>query len=95
MTGLRHAATTYPPEKLSRGKQTGILLEIVIAARVVRRQMGERTEPTINAELDALRASLRLDDPVLDDLIARGAHKLPWSTPPVGTMEGIVRKYGG
>lgn len=76
---LRHAGSPVcRADPLSRGKQTGILLEIVIAARIERRRLGHRTGPTINDEISELRHALRLDDYVLDDLIAQGAHKGPW-----------------
>jgi hypothetical protein len=57
--------------------------------------------PTVNTRLHDLRESLRLDDPVLDDLIRQGAHRQPWHSAPdrdranPGTMDSIARKYGG
>lgn len=79
MTKLRHAGSPVGTcESLSRAKETGILLEVVIAARIERRRLGHRTGPTINDEVSELREALRLDDPVLDDLIAQGRHRGPW-----------------
>jgi hypothetical protein len=77
---LRHAGSPVTaPEKLTKAQQDGILLEIIVDSRVVRRQMQQPIERTIRDELRELRKRLRLDDPVLDDLIWRGAHRRPWS----------------
>jgi hypothetical protein len=79
MPGLRHAGSPVEqPAKLTRGRQDGILWPVVVAERLVTRRMGYINTDSHQETMDAIRAALRLDDPVLDDLIAQGAHRGPW-----------------
>lgn len=82
MTRLRQAGSPVTePEKLSRAKQDGILLECVVSARIQARRMRWRPDTTVSEDIAGVRAALRVDDPVLDDLIVRGAHRGPWRSP--------------
>jgi len=103
MTRLRHAGTVSAPEKLTRATQDAHLLHGIVLARIVSRQQrcshGHRIRlgTTIHEDLDATRAALRLDDPVLDDIIARGVPST-WESEVVrdqATMNKVVTKYGG
>lgn len=85
MTGLRHAGSPVEqPETLSRAKQNALLMEVLVYSRLVARQHrcvhGHRIpqDTTLVDDVSAIRAALRLDDPVLDDLIAQGKHRGPW-----------------
>ena len=79
MSRLRHAGSPVGScEKLTRGRQDGILWPVVVAERLVTRRLGYVNTQGHQETMDAIRAALRLDDPVLDDLIAAGAHRGPW-----------------
>ena len=81
--------------KLTRAQQDAIIDPIVMAYRRVSRERRDYSyHPDLVYNVSQFRAALRLDDPVLDELIARGAHKRPWSSE-VGTMEKVIAKYGG
>jgi hypothetical protein len=83
MPGLRHAGSPVGTcEKLTRGRQDGILWPVVVAERLVTRRMGYINTQGHQETMDAIRAALRLDDPVLDDIIAgarRSGTPLQWS----------------
>lgn len=79
MTRLRNAGSPVGScEKMTRRRQDSILWPVVVAARLVTRRMGHVNTEGHQQMMDALRAALRLDDPVLDDLIASGAYRGPW-----------------
>jgi hypothetical protein len=79
MPSLRHAGSPVSaPEQLTKAQQDGILLECVVLARIVAWQQRISSPGTITDEMREIRKRLRLDDPVLDDLIWRGAHRGPW-----------------
>lgn len=79
MSALRHAGSPVEqPVQLSRAQQDGIILECVVLARIVGWQRRISSPGTVADEMEAVRAALRLDDPVLDDLIAQGKHRGPW-----------------
>lgn len=83
--------------KLSRRRQDAILLHCVVLARIVGRQRSYlacghrlRLGTTIAKDLAGLRESLRLDDPVLDDLIAaKKSSGEPWGPWQSETYERI------
>jgi hypothetical protein len=87
---LRHAGSPVEqPEKLSRAKQDTLLLTAVMSVRLASRRhrcpsCGSRVVigETHQEMTEGVRKALRLDDPVLDDLIASGAYKRPWSSVP-------------
>jgi hypothetical protein len=99
---LRHAGSPVSaPERLSRARQDAILLVAVMSCRAeMRRELLPLSEIR-QQNIASFRAALRLDDPVLDDIIARGDHRQPWHSSPdrdranPGTMDSIARKYGG
>lgn len=71
---------------LTRAEQDAILMPVVLASGHVDRRVCSHgnwmSYPTVNTRLHELRESLRLDDPVLDDIIARAGkmgEKLVWS----------------
>lgn len=79
MSRLRHAGSPVEqPLKLSRDKEDGIILECVVLARMVGWQRRISSPGKITDEMAAIRAALRLDDPLLEDLIAQGSHRGPW-----------------
>jgi len=74
--------------RLTRAEQDGILTECLVFAQIVgnghRCPQGHRLRyrPTTSHDEASLRASLRLDDPVLDDLIDRAkisGQPIQWS----------------
>jgi hypothetical protein len=105
VTKLRHAGSQVTaPEKLSKDTQDAHLLHGIVMARIVSRQRrcshGHRIrlDSTIHEDLHAVRKALRLDDPVLDDIIAsRAGQPWPWSSPvrEAATMSRVAAKYGG
>ena len=79
MPSLRHAGSPVEqPQKLSKAEQDGIILECVVLARIGGWQRRISSPGSVSDEMREIRKALRLDDPVLDDLIWRGAHRGPW-----------------
>lgn len=81
--GLRHAGAVIEPVQLGRAKQDAVLLRVFVDVRIQAQRAGCTLPGGYARNLTQVRAALRLDDPVLDDLIKQGAHRRPWSS----TME--------
>lgn len=79
MTSLRHAGTVTAPEQLGRAREDAILLWVGIHVRTATKRMQCRHSGTHAQNLAEARKALRLDDPVLDDLIARRTGPIQWS----------------
>jgi DNA-directed RNA polymerase subunit RPC12/RpoP len=88
MSGLRTAGSqAYECPRLTRDQQNNLLLAVVMETRLASRQhrcpsCGSRVVlmETHQEMTEGVRKALRLDDPVLEDLIASGAYKRPWSS---------------
>ena len=79
--------------RLSREQQRDILLRANVGIRIVAKRAGIRYSTTLAQDVAEARAELRLDDPVLDALIAQkkrsGRPWGPWRTATYKSREAV------